>query len=156
MLTNNFYKMLLGVCLRGRADGLTLPNGASGYSKNFPTPSPADGDRVEFGDGDTPPTLNDYKLSGNTITGCTVSFTKTVDNQDENGFTVTAIHTITNGNSSEITIREVGRYSHAQYASGSYGNYLIDRTVLDTPVTIPAGGIGQVEYTITFKYPWAT
>lgn len=161
MLTNNFYKMFLGVPLIGKPTGLILQNGQSGYAVDFPRPTPAcpsdpnasTQDIVRFGDGDTPPTRDDYKLSGNVITGFTSTYAKTVSKQDENGFTVTALHTITNNNSNEITIREVGKFSRTQYASGSYTQYLLDRTVLDTPVTIPAGGIGQVEYTITFNYP---
>ena len=29
----------------------------------------------------------------------------------------------------------------------------VERTVLETPVTIPAGGVGQVTYTIRMNYP---
>ena len=108
-----------------------------------------------FGDGDKAPTINDYYLSGNAITGIVAS-TSTV--HKPNG--VEKRFTVTNNNSNEIIIKEIcyfgsaGWTSDAGSTSGSI--LLLDRTVLDTPVTIPAGGVGQVVYTITFNYPTAT
>ena len=68
-----------------------------------------------------------------------------------------AVYTITNNNAEEITIREVALHVlFYRTTSGSTNGCVIDRTVLDTPVTIPAGGVGQVEYTITFNLPTST
>ena len=110
---------------------------------------------IVFGDGDATPTINDYNLSGNLITGI-VSSTSTV--RKSNG--VEKRFTVTNNNSNEIIIKEICYFSQAGWRSdlGSSSGIilLLDRTVLDTPVTIPAGGIGQVVYTITFNYPTAT
>ena len=108
-----------------------------------------------FGDGDATPTINDYYLSGNLITGI-VSSTSTV--RKPNG--VEKRFTVTNNNSNEIIIKEICYFGPAGWksdlGSSSGSVLLLDRTVLDTPVTIPAGGVGQVVYTITFNYPWAT
>ena len=110
---------------------------------------------IVLGDGDATPTINDYNLSGNLITGI-VSSTSTV--RKPNG--VEKRFTVTNNNSNEIIIKEICYFSQGGWSSdlGSTSGtiLLLDRTVLDTPVTIPAGGVGQVVYTITFNYPTAT
>ena len=117
------------------------------------------GYHVVFGSGNNPATPNDYTMDF--ITGLTATVVKSVDN-DDNGASSTAVFTITNTNSNEVTISEVGIFSSlytrltpdAVGASGSVP-FLMERTVLDTPVTIPAGGVGQVTYTIRRNYPTA-
>ena len=104
---------------------------------------------VIFGNGDTPATAEDYKLAGNIITGITASAALARSFNDGMA-QIVATYTITA--SSEVTIKEIAAFA----SSGSNGIYMVDRTVLDTPVTIPAGGVGQVVYTITFNYPTAT
>lgn len=106
---------------------------------------------VFFGDGDTPPTPDDYALSGNVITTATATavVTKTVD---ANGVTITGTYTITNTGTENITIAEVGLF---EGFSNSMCDYMMERTVLDSPITIPAGGVGQVTYTIRMDYPTA-
>ena len=104
---------------------------------------------VIFGDGNTPVTAEDYKIAGNIITGITTSAALARSFND--GLAqIVATYTITA--SSEVTIKEIAAFA----SSGYNGMYMLDRTVLDTPVTIPAGGVGQVVYTITFNYPTAT
>lgn len=126
--------------------------GASmGYIRNTLTSNPG----VILGDGDTPPTSDDYKLAGNLVSGFTYSKTlKQV--ASDTAVTVKAVYTITNTNSTAITIKEIGLIGAPTTSpSASTSKTLFDRTVLDTPVTIPAGGVGQVEYTITFNLPTA-
>lgn len=60
-----------------------------------------------------------------------------------------------NTSSADVTIREIGYYA-CYDGNTKNSRVLLDRTLLDTPVTIPAGSIGQVVYTITFNYPTAT
>ena len=101
---------------------------------------------VIFGDGNTSPTENDYFLSGNPIN--TLSVTPAVTTSTENDkIIVKGIFTITNTSDSEVTIREVGVFGSV-YNGNSIIAILTDRTVLDTPLTIPAGGIGQVVYKV--------
>ena len=113
---------------------------------------------VVFGTGNTPPTIDDTTLSGNLISG--FSYTKSVTTErGDNGVTFTALYTVTNNNAEAITISEVAiiaNLSQSNTSPDATYKALVDRTVLDTPVTIPAGGVGQVVYTITFNYPWAT
>ena len=111
---------------------------------------------VLFGTGDTPASLDDYKLAGDMIQNIAASIHKTYSYSEAQP-NLKALYTITNNNEAAITIKEVAL--NVQYTYNSNGNIsgcVIDRTVLDTPVTIPAGGIGQVEYTITFNLPTAT
>lgn len=109
---------------------------------------------VILGDGDTPPTSDDYKLAGNIISGYTYSSTlKRV--VSDTAVTAKAVYTITNTGSAEITIKEIGLIGFTTSGGAAASAVLFDRTVLDTPVTIPAGGVGQVEYTITFNLPTA-
>ena len=108
---------------------------------------------VVLGDGTTPPTIDDYKLSGNVISGFTYTKALTITN-DESGVTLSCLFTITNTSDIGFTIGELGLL--ASVASGSYTEatkILLERTVLDTPVSIPAGGIGQVTYTIRINHP---
>ena len=106
------------------------------------------GSGVAFGDGTTPPAFTDYKLSGNVITGISGSVSQTSE-EDDDGVTLTNVITVTNNNSNDITISEV--CANCQYQA----YFMVERTLLDTPLTIPAGGIGQVTYTIRFNYPTA-
>lgn len=109
---------------------------------------------VVFGDSDQPATEGDYKLAGNIITNISWSTTTKISSE-----AITKICTITNNNDTEITIKEAAYMASFYCYNSSWGNSssscVIDRAVLDTPVTIPAGGIGQVEYTITFNLPTA-
>ena len=180
MFTNNWYKTLASAITKNRAKNFVNVNGVETglYSQNsiynislgdstgasesayigrlVQTYNRQGG--VRLGTGDTPATVNDYKLSGDLITG--YDFTAEVKTQNSaESDKITAVYTITNTSSSEITIKEIGIVAKMSSNTGvaQKGDMgLLDRTVLDTPVTIPAGGVGQVEYTITFKYPWAT
>ena len=171
MLTNNFYSALaqnmVGTIksnsIKNTSGSLTtLYNAAGGYLPFFISGqnNKVDLSRVReaysgtyggvvFGDGDTPATAEDYKLAGNIITGITANanLTRSINNGVAQ---IVAIYTITA--SSEVTIKEITAFT----TSGGSDYYIVDRTVLDTPVTIPAGGVGQVVYTITFNYPTAT
>lgn len=111
---------------------------------------------VFFGDGDTTPTPNDYNLAGYMFTATDIDVTASVKTVvDDDGVATTGTYTITNKTDAEITIREVCVRARCMYAasSSSYTHFMLDRTVLDSPVTIPAGGVGQVTYTIRMNYP---
>lgn len=114
------------------------------------------GGGVIFGTGNAIPTIDDTTLSGDLVSGFSYNSNVSAE-RGEDGVTLTALYTVINNNAEEITISEVALIANL-YNNNTQAMYkgLLDRTVLDTPVTIPAGGVGQVEYTITFKYPWAT
>lgn len=104
---------------------------------------------IVVGSGTTPPTFNDNSLKSQitTITG-NVSFGTSIGtNQDF--ASITAIVTITNTGDKAITVAEIG----AQINVTGNWCWMVDRTVLDNPITIEPGGIGQVTYTIRLDYP---
>ena len=112
------------------------------------------GTGVSFGTGTTPATASDYALENildsvkiSVANSSAVSFSQG-DTYDE--YIVT--FGITNKTAAAITISEVG-LTAAPYCDSSTNHYaLVDRTVLDTPVTIPAGQSKQITYTIRFNY----
>lgn len=100
-----------------------------------------------FGDGTAEPTIDDYNLSGNiikTLTGTANVTTST----DDNGVEITSVFTLTNTGTEPVTISEVGRF-------GGFRTFLVERVLLETPVTLVPNGIGQVTFTTRFNYPWA-
>ena len=117
-----------------------------------------DGFGTFFGSGNTAPTIDDYKLSGSVIQNITYSYVLNNSfNEDGSAGEASVTYTITNNNEHEITIGEIGLFCEA-YWSTAYNKYthfffMLERTALETPITIPAGGVGQVTYTIRMNYP---
>lgn len=108
---------------------------------------------VIFGTGTTPPTIDDYYLSGNLITSFT-ALTSVNVLIDDDGCTFTTTYTLTNTSENDFTVGEIGIMCNpASTGSAAASKALYERTVLDTPITIPAGGIGVVTYTIRMNYP---
>ncbi len=105
---------------------------------------------VIFGSGNEPESLDDYKLSGDILSTFTHSYALT-NERDETGATLTGLFTLTNTSDSDITVGEVGLITKKIGSS----TVLIHRSALESPVTIPAGGVGQVTYTIRMNYPTA-
>jgi hypothetical protein len=112
---------------------------------------------VIFGNGTTPPTRDDYCLSGDVISTVT-STANGGFTTDADGATGTYTYTLTNTGTADITIGEVGLIAGGHSTSSRTApdyKCLLERSVLDEPVTIPAGGVGQVTYTIRMNYPTA-
>lgn len=103
-----------------------------------------------LGTGTTAPTEDDYRLESPITTNLScdsVSVSRT-------SLTKTYTATFTNSGSSDITVTEVGFIVYILY---NYTNtdersdhFLMDRTVLDTPITIPAGESRTVTYELSF------
>ena len=176
MHTNNFYRAFanyIGYNAFGSTMGLVAYNGSTINSFDrfycdptlwLPNASSNNGNMyhvlssfsdnyggVIFGTGDTPPTLADYKLAGDAIFNLVATVSK-VSAMDANGFSFAVTYSLTNNNSEAVTIKEVGSVL-GKSAAGQANKVLIDRTVLDNPVTIEAGGVGQVVYTIGMSFP---
>lgn len=109
-----------------------------------------------LGTGATPPTEDDYWLAGDVITGFSHT-TQTIKGVDENGAYYQCVYTITNTGTEDISIGEIISYTQAlgKNASGKklYNSCLINRDVFTEPIVIPAGGVGQVTYTIRSDFP---
>lgn len=108
---------------------------------------------ILLGKGTTKATIDDVRLDSQITTGLSVSVSTSVDDNYDRVLSLL----VTNNSSEPITIGEIGMqgwvYTGNNTTSSAY--CLVERTVLDNPVTIPAGGIGQVTYTIRFNYPTA-
>lgn len=107
---------------------------------------------IVLGSGTTPPTIDDYELESQITSGlhCSVS---TVYHAE--GY-VTRNITATNTSTMDITIAEVAMQCQLYTGENSSANskyVLMDRSVLQVPVTIPAGGVGVISYTIRINVP---
>ena len=165
MLTKNFYSYIRTSFSAGNSTAIfVLPDGTTltsyittGHKPPFSvmnvwaTSSNTHG--VSFGTGTTPATTSDYSLESiltssqiSVSVPNAVSFSR-VDTYDEYSVTFG----VTNKTNEAITISEVGLT--AIPISGNPNKYaLVDRTVLDEPITIPAGQSKQITYTIRFNY----
>ena len=112
---------------------------------------------VLFGAGTTPATVQDYKLDAPITTGLSIIFPNSLTYAKGASFEDVAVtYGVTNTSSSEITISEIGLVASIYVSGNLYNSILVDRTVLNAPVTIPAGESKQITYTIRFNYGDAT
>ena len=172
MLTKNFKQVmkLVGVATTNNSDSLgilpvtnyantvryarpvmqsTFPLGY--YFSNIPN---AAGAGVVFGSGTTPATENDYNVESAILSGLSVPTPTVTYSYDNEKVARKLTYAVTNTSSSSITISEIGwrvkLNCTTSQGSGSTieETVLMDRTVLDTPVTIPAGETRIIEYSI--------
>ena len=118
-------------------------------------------DGVVFGTGTGTVSENDTTLFGDHITvinSSNITFTRTVWLDEQGRRNYQANYTISNTTQNDITIGEIGlTYSFKENSNGSYNyGYLFEHSVLETPITIPAGGVGRVTYNIIMEYPSST
>lgn len=170
MITRNFKNILTVAlqsasthcgCLRG-----TDVTGLSFYAVNdvaFPytrNPSPtlsANGAGISIGTGDAAATEEDYQLEATITGGVSMQLSATEAGCDSPGNPFVRFRvTVTNTGSEEITVREIGykqnipgtRYPNAA-TSASNRVCLIDRTVLETPLTLQGGDAGVILYKLS-------
>ena len=102
------------------------------------------GCEIYLGTGNVTPTIDDYKLSGELVTGLTSQEKSTTANN--NSITFSAI--ATNNTESPVTIKEIG-------LGGYYENtacvFLLTRDVLTTPVTLNTGDSKTFSITIDLR-----
>lgn len=145
-ITANLGGDMLMIGLDPSSSGNTTPSIGVLNTKN------SSGGGVILGTGDTSPTYADYKLSGNIIS--TFSYMQnTKKSVTDKGIQLSATYTITNTGTEAFTIREVGLIAAASNSSSASYKLLLERTVLDSPVTIEPNGVGQVTYTININMP---
>lgn len=109
-----------------------------------------------LGDGTKEVSIDDYTLSGNVISTLTASFAMSYKGSDD-GLSVTAKITLTNPTENDVTVSEIGLIENCKSGTSSSARQpvMLARTLLDTPITIPAGGVGVVDHTINFALPTA-
>ncbi len=105
---------------------------------------------MKIGTGTTEPTESDYNLEvENTNVTCAIVSCGTSDK-------LTKIYTATFSNATEndVVITEIGLFGCFSTYDDDMGdiplNFLLDRTILNTPITIPAGEIKPITYEIGF------
>lgn len=103
------------------------------------------GCEIYLGTGNVTPTIDDYKLSGELVTGLTSQKQDTSANN--NSITFSAI--ATNNTESPVTIKEIGL---GGYVNGNTPFVvLLTRDVLPTPVTLNVGDSKRFSITIDFR-----
>ena len=166
MLTKNFYSYMVAKlselntsCVLIDGSRSEIKSNSSGTKvfaamlKQSTNSSGGDNGGVSFGAGTSPATAQDYKLAAPITTGLSIIFPKSLTYAKGASFEDVAVtYGVTNISSSEITISEIGLVATIFVSGNLYNSVLVDRTVLDTPVTIPAGESKQITYTIRFNY----
>lgn len=125
------------ICTSGSAyDSTSIPTGNFNFS----------GCKIYLGTGNVTPTIDDYKLSGELVTGLTSQSQSTTANN--NSITFSAI--ATNNTDAPVTIKEIGL---GGYWSNNTTPFvvLLTRDVLPTPVTLNVGDSKTFSITIDFR-----
>lgn len=124
------------ICTSGTSyDSTSIPTGAFDFA----------GCEIYLGTGNVTPTIDDYKLSGELVTGLTSQGQSTTANN--NSITFSAI--ATNNTESPVTIKEIGL---GGYTTGTIACViLLTRDVLATPVTLNTGDSKTFSITIDFR-----
>lgn len=173
MITKNF-KNLLAMILESAGTGQSntailpvknvdnqtkylSPNFGSSYYPYYVTRSVASSltSGIHIGSGDTLPTEDDYKLETQITSGISAgSATVSISHENGNPY-VNFIVTLTNTTANDIVIKEVG-FAQTLYCGDTQGAsattntvLLLDRTVLENPLTVPANnGTAVLKYTL--------
>ena len=120
-------------------------SGTSYDSTNAPTGSfTFSGCEIYLGTGNVTPTIDDYKLSGELVTGLESQEQSTTVNNNSIIFSAIA----TNNTKSPVTIKEIGL---GGYNGGTICVVLLTRDVLATPVTLNTGDSKTFSITIDFR-----
>ena len=115
------------------------------------------GHGVHFGTGTTTPTENDYILTNGITSGISaiLTYSEMKLNQQNKPYAM-ARFSVTNSSSADITIAEIGMVSNSFTVVTSPSShstvgtdFLIDHTLLDTPVTIAPGATASIEYVLS-------
>lgn len=113
--------------------------------------TPTDGlGYIVLGSGTTEPTPEDYCLESQITTNLSCDSVSVSRNTTVKTYTAT----FSNSGTSGITVTEIGYVSRIIYTYSNwnhiYDNFLMDRTVLETPIIIPAGESRTVTYELSF------
>lgn len=110
---------------------------------------------IYFGTGSTPATKEDYALESPISSGLTITNPGAIVERDliSGKYEYISGLVIRNDTYENINIQEIGLF--LPMATGSSAHYLVlaERTVLDTPVTIPVGEARFIEYRVAINQP---
>ena len=177
MLTKNFYGML--ACSGAHRAIADVLKPADGTKVNFDTTSgigangalffvemfslglgaPTTVGGVRIGTGKRPPSADDVNLESQITSGISVTNQNDLTySVDENGIHFSATYGVRNNGADSLEVSEIGCYAKFKVKWDSYSGtkaFLIERTVLETPVVIPVGESRHITYTISLRYPTA-
>lgn len=116
---------------------------------------------VWFGSGTTAPTKDDYKLEAPITSGLGINnntIRPLVNNLEPGVYEISSSYQVTNQTEEAITISEIGVWSYLTTESSSSSTrncfpVLMERTVLDEPITIEPGMTKVVTYKLTINQP---
>lgn len=169
MFTKNFHS-----CVAAKFYRTNIPNGlvavdgtvcdagyctsSHNYEKLFDyiyNLSKSGGSGVRIGNGTTPATPNDYKLESQITSGFSYYNQSGASlSADEDGVSMFATYAITNTSAEPLVISEIGVFaSVCQSNTSATTSALLERTVLETPITISPGEAKTLTYTIRLNYP---
>lgn len=170
MITKNF-KILVAtfLCASGSGKPATIPITTTGnftyylsgdFYRVFPESVgqsltlSASGTGISVGTDNTPATEDDYNLHSTITSGLSGTTSSSLGIDSNGNPQIKFVLTITNTGSSPVTINEIGYKQNVQgnMTPGSTSSYtqsiLLDRTVLGSPVIIPAGEYAIIDYTL--------
>lgn len=112
---------------------------------------------IHLGSGTTTPTATDEALENDLFDSISVQVTSTVREKVAGGWSQTVYMTVTNTSDESITVAEIGYYGSVRGGTTEGGTSstnsnmvtMFDRTLLPTPVTIPAGDAATISYRVT-------
>lgn len=108
----------------------------------------SDNSYIYFGDSNEPESKEDYMLKGSILNSCIDLVYKLTTIREEDKVKLTTVYTIKNISDSTITIREVAIITPVYYGNVNSYKFMFDRTVLDEPLTLASGQVGEITYTI--------
>ena len=169
MLLNNYYNIISAYAvsypLLKTQNPIYSPTGMlyqTGYTTSLPAKLFDDcslrkaftdsGQGVCLGSGATPATREDYALESLIESGLSQLAVSLACNSGPGFVEKVATLTVRNTSEETITIREVG-WIGGCYPSGSLKCVLLDRTVIDEPIVIPAGEAKVISYTVRMEFP---
>lgn len=171
MLTKNFHSCVAAKFYRKNIrNGLVAVDGtvcdvgyhqsAHNYEKLFDYIYflyPNAGYGVRIGKGTTPATPNDHNLESMITSGFSTSNQSNASlSVDENGVSMFATYAITNTSAEPLVISEIGMFAEVMKTNTNATiTVMLERTVLETPITISPGEAKSLTYTIRMNYPTA-
>jgi hypothetical protein len=107
---------------------------------------------IRVGSGNIEATGNDYKMDSMITSGLTSSNPTMTYGEDSGNPYLEYLFTLTNTTGADIVVNEIGYVQSVRTATSSGGSativtpILLDRTVLSTPVTVPANSSAAIKY----------
>lgn len=173
MLTKNFYNYMMARASKMTVtNGLLLPDGTvqnAGYYSSIssevlldiidtlkkPSNTTITTNGVFIGTGVTPATAADSGLESYLMSGFSMANPSApAISAETDHVSISATYSITNTGDTALAISEIGLFGNVYTGSGpSTTVVLLDRTVLEEPITINPGISKMLTYTIRFNYP---